>query len=106
MTLKWPFKDPDEKLDYSVDWSRFLGTDTITSVSWYIDDSDGTKTLAGIGTTVNGLTNFNQSKTDTVATIIFTNGTANTTYKVTCAVTYGSNSLVAERKILLPVKER
>jgi hypothetical protein len=38
MSYKWPDKDPDEMLDYSVDWSRFLGDDTISSVTWYIYD--------------------------------------------------------------------
>lgn len=106
MAFKWPFKDPDEELDYSVDWSRFLGEDTINSVTWYITDSDGTKTEVGLGETVNTLTLKNKSNTDTVATAIFTGGTANTSYKVTCSVNFGSSSLVAERKITLPVKER
>jgi len=26
MSFRWPSKDPDETLDYSVDWSRFLDT--------------------------------------------------------------------------------
>ena len=29
MSYKWPDKDKDEILDYSVDWSRFLGDDSI-----------------------------------------------------------------------------
>ena len=43
MSYKWPDKDKDEVLDYSIDWSRFLGDDTISGVTWFIDDSDGTK---------------------------------------------------------------
>jgi len=106
MSYKWPFKDPDEQLDYSVDWSRFLGTDTINSVQWYIEDSNGTKTAAGAGNTVNGLTIAGQTNTTTVASVILSNGTANTTYKIHCAITFGTDNLVSERKILLPVKER
>lgn len=106
MAYKWPFKDPDEQLNYSVDWSRFLGADTIQSVQWYINDSDGTKTAIDIAETVNTITLENKSNTDTVATAIFSGGTANTSYKVTCAITFGDSSLVAERKIILPVKER
>lgn len=105
MSLKWPFKDPDETLDYSVDWSRFLGDDTILSVQWYVDDSDGTKTAIDPGGTVNGLTLTNQSSTSTVAIAVWSNGTPNYTYKVTCAITYGS-SLTVERTIQLPVRER
>lgn len=106
MSFKWPFKDPDKSLYYSIDWSRFLGDDdTIASVQWYVDDSDGTKTSIMVGETVNGLTLAGQSTTDTVATVIWSGGTANTIYKITCAVSYG-DSLVVERTIQLPVRER
>ena len=36
MSFRWPNKDPDETLDYSVDWSRFLGSATIASVVWSV----------------------------------------------------------------------
>ena len=38
MSFRWPNKDPDETLDYSVDWSRFLDTGTISSCSWFVDN--------------------------------------------------------------------
>ena len=41
MALKWPDKDPDEQLDYSIDWSNALGTNTISSVTWKVRDADG-----------------------------------------------------------------
>ncbi len=103
--MKWPFKDPDETLDYSVDWSRFLNDEIINSVQWYVSDADGVKTAIAVTETVNGLTLGAQSNTNTVATVRWVAGTANTTYKVTCAITYNTN-LVAERVIQLPVKER
>ena len=65
MSFKWPNKDPDETLDYSMDWSRFLGYDhvnssgtTINSNKWFIDDAEGVKTelASGSDTTVNSLT--------------------------------------------------
>lgn len=34
MALKWPYKDPQEVLDYKVDWSKRLGTDTIVTSTW------------------------------------------------------------------------
>jgi hypothetical protein len=40
MALTWPNKDPDEVLDYTLDWSERLGTDTIASSSWP-DPPDG-----------------------------------------------------------------
>ena len=36
MSLVWPNKDPDELLDYSVDWTSALGTLTITNVAWSV----------------------------------------------------------------------
>ena len=103
--MKWPFKDPDEVLDYSVDWSRFLGDHTIVSVQWYVRDSDGTKTAIADSETVDGLTMGGPAFTDTVATVRWSAGTANKTYRVTCAITYNVD-LVAERAIHLPIKER
>lgn len=34
MTLSWSPKDPDEILDYDIDWSDRLGDDTISNSSW------------------------------------------------------------------------
>ncbi len=43
MALRWPDKDPDELLDYTVDWSRYLDTLTIASVEWrYVFTEDVT----------------------------------------------------------------
>lgn len=38
MTPRWPKKDPDELLDYSVDWSRRLDGDTILESVWDVPD--------------------------------------------------------------------
>tara|TARA_R110000737_G_scaffold352867_1_gene400737 strand:+ start:2164 stop:2475 length:312 start_codon:yes stop_codon:yes gene_type:complete len=103
--MKWPFKDPDEIQDYSVDWSRFLGTYVINSVNWYIRGADGVKTLIQVGETVDGLKLGGVTTTATVATARWSEGTANKTYRITCAVTYNT-TLVVERVIQLPVKER
>lgn len=106
MSLKWPPKDPDEKLGYSVDWSRFLGTDTISSVAWFINDADGIKTAVGAGNTVNGLTLVDQANTSSVSLAVLLGGTNNTSYLVTCQVTFGEDNLVSERKIKLPIREQ
>tara|TARA_R110000796_G_scaffold13733_3_gene44243 strand:+ start:1466 stop:1777 length:312 start_codon:yes stop_codon:yes gene_type:complete len=103
--MKWPFKDPDEVQDYTVDWSRFLGDYTIDSVAWYVRAADGTKTAITAGATVDGLTLSAVSTTTLVATARWSAGTANQTYRVTCAITYNT-LLVAERVIQLPIKER
>ena len=57
MALKWPDKDPDERLDYTVDWSRYLDTLTIASVQWTHIQTDGTESSAlTASSTVNGIT--------------------------------------------------
>lgn len=32
--ITFPFKDPDEVLDYVLDWSERLGADTISTSAW------------------------------------------------------------------------
>lgn len=39
--LKEFAKDPDSKLDYTLDWSKWLGSDTITVSAWILDPDDG-----------------------------------------------------------------
>lgn len=104
---KWPDKDPDEQLDYSIDWSRFLDDDTITSVIWYVEDSDGTKTQISTApsSTVNGLTYVSQTNSTTVTSVVLKAGTNNVRYKVTCNATT-ANAMVYERSVYLRVKEK
>jgi hypothetical protein len=105
MSFKWANKDPDEILDYSVDWSRFLGTATISSVAWYVDNSSGVKTAITAGSTVNGIQNVSQTNTNTVATINLGLGTLNEEYKFYCRITDSTGS-IAERVIKLHIKEQ
>ena len=105
MSFRWPNKDPDETLDYSVDWSRWLNGATISSVVWYVDDSTGTKTAITSGSTVNGIQNVSQTTSNGVATINLGLGTANTEYKFYCSMSDSSGN-VAERVIRLRVKEQ
>lgn len=105
MSFKWANKDPDEILDYSVDWSRFLGTATISSVAWYVDNASGVKTAITAGSTVNGIQNVSQTNTNTVATINLGLGTLNEEYKFYCRMTDSTGS-IAERVIKLRIKEQ
>lgn len=105
MSYKWPSKDPDEVLDYSIDWSRFLGTATISSVQWFIDDADGVKTAVSNSDVVNGLQRVGATNTSTTATIHLGLGTLNTSYKLHCRITDSTGS-VAERSIRIAIKER
>jgi hypothetical protein len=104
--MRWPNKDPDEQLDYSVDWSRFLGTGvSLAGVQWFVDNSSEVKTLLDDGEVVNGIQNVSKTETDTVATINIGLGTNNTEYKFYCRITDSSGSQ-AERVVKLRIKER
>tara|TARA_R100000353_G_scaffold164553_1_gene125368 strand:- start:635 stop:1045 length:411 start_codon:yes stop_codon:yes gene_type:complete len=135
MAFKFPDKDPDERLDYTVDWSRFLSTgesiDTSTSGTntsvWKIQKADGSfvefapdKSFEGDAVVNNtgsttGLTLLSSSFTGnggTRATIVLSKGIANTSYRLLCQIriTNGSDAeadrLVTNREINLRVRER
>jgi len=77
----WPSKDPDETVDFSMDWSRYLNDQaTIDNVIWFVDNASGVKTeLASVNDTVNGIQFVGKSNTNTVATINVALGTNNFT---------------------------
>ena len=107
MSFRWPNKDPDEQLDYSIDWSRFLGTATISSVVWSVNNSSGVKTTISGGSTVNGIQNVSQTQSsdNQTATINLGSGTNNTEYTFFCRITDNSGSQ-AERSVKLKVREK
>ena len=105
MSYKWPDKDKDEVLDYSVDWSRFLGDDTLSAVEWYINDEAGTKTPVNPIDIVNGIQYVSGTFTSTVSTIRLGLGTNNIKYTITCKITT-AEGLQYERSIFLRVKEK
>ena len=59
-------KDPDAVMDYEIDWSLWLGTDTIVASTWTIDD----------GITEHASTTFDTTST----TLWLSGGTVGTTY--------------------------
>ena len=68
MALKWPNKDPDEVLDYQIDWTARLATDTITASTWIVPAS---------------ITKDSDSFTGTATTIWLSAGTNGTSLKIT-----------------------
>jgi hypothetical protein len=104
MALRWPFKDPDDTLDYSIDWSRFLRGQLISSAQWFFYTSDGVKTLVGDGVSIDGLISGSQSNTNTVTTIVLAGGDRNKDYRVTCSINFG-DGLVAERTVRIRVRD-
>lgn len=116
MSFRWPVKDPDETLDYSVDWSRFLESAeaSISSVLWYVKTSEIGKTLLASGqdlttasssAVTDSIQNVSQSNTNTVATINIAGGILNREYTFMCNMTDSSGS-TAERSIKLTIREK
>jgi len=130
MSLRWPDKDPDELLDYTVDWSRYLDTLTIASVEWrYILPNDlgakskGDESVAlssssnldatdSVANPTNGLiVNSIPSVTTTTASIVLQGGIANKDYILICEITTSTSAktsaaIVTKRMINLRVRER
>jgi len=105
MSYKWPDKDKDEITDFSVDWSRFLGTDTLSAAVWFIKDADGVKTQVNDSSVVNGLQFVQGTLSGKVSTARFSLGTNNVRYTIVCQITTGAG-LQYERSIFLRVKEK
>jgi len=83
-------KDPDAVLDYVVDWSDWLGTDTISSSSW---------------TVPTGITKDSDTNTTTTATIWLSGGTEGAEYRVTNQIVT-TDGRTDERSIIIKVDER
>lgn len=101
MSYKWPNKDPQDTLDYTFDWSRLLGTTTITNVVWEINGT----VISGPGQTVDSLTSVNTTSSPTSTTILLSGGTVNVTYNISCRIT-SSSGLVIERSARVSIKEQ
>ena len=83
-------KDPNARLDYSIDWSAWLGTDTIATSAWTADT----------GLTLSGATNDTTS-----ATVWVEGGTAGEVYGVTNTITTAGGRR-DERTIKFKIKEQ
>jgi hypothetical protein len=114
MSFRWPVKDPDETLDYSMDWSRFLDTATISSVVWFVKtpeigktqiDAGETLTTASGSTVTDSIQNISQTNTDTVATINLGGGVLNREYSFICQIVDSTGS-TAERTVKLNIRQK
>lgn len=83
-------KDPNAVLDYPIDWSDWLDSDTISTSAWTVEP---------------GITEDSSSNTTTVATIWLSGGTAGETYSITnTIVTAGGRT--NDQTITIEVKNR
>jgi hypothetical protein len=91
--MKGFVKDPEATLDYTFDWSPWLGNDTITSSSWAINKSGLTIVPAS------------ESFDDTTTTLFLTGGAEGEDYKVTNTITTNA-SRTDERTVEINVRHR
>ena len=114
MSFRWPVKDPDETLDYSMDWSRFLDTATISSVTWFVKtpeigktqiDAGETLTTASGSTVTDSIQNISQTNTNTVATLNLGGGVLNREYTFICQIVDSTGS-TAERSIKVAIRQK
>lgn len=82
-------KDPQAVLDYTLDWSAWLGSDTISTAVWAADT---------------GLTVNSTSKTTTSATAWLAGGSDGTTYNVKNTITTAGGR-TDERTIAIEVRQ-
>jgi len=84
-------KDPNEVLDYQIDWEDWLNTDTILTSSWSISPT--------------GLTEDSDSNSDTTATIWVSGGTEGEIYTLTNQITTDGGR-TAERSIVIYLTDK
>jgi len=90
MTLYWPDKDPDEVLDYQLDWADRLDGDTIATVTWAVPSP---------------LIKGAESATSTVATVWLSGGTADTIYSIGCRITTAAGRTL-DQTVKIRVRQR
>jgi hypothetical protein len=110
MSLVWPNKDPDELLDYSIDWSDIAAGFDISTVVWSVRSNDNpaetvlaaghTLTTASSGSIVDSIQNIQQAISGKVAIIYIGGGVAGRDYTFICTITT-SISTTIQRAVIL-----
>jgi len=83
-------KDPQATLDYPCSWAPWLGTDTISSVTWTVPA---------------GITQTAATNTTTSATIWLSGGTVGTRYTIVCRITTAAGR-IDERSLIVRVPQK
>lgn len=79
MGIERRYKDPDEIVNFGIDWEDYLGTDTISGSSW---------------TVPSGITQVGSSFTTTQATIKLSGGTVGSIYRISNRITTSAGETV------------
>lgn len=88
--MKVFIKDPDAVLDYTIDWSDWLGTDTISTSTWTLDT---------------GITEDSSANTTTTTTIVVSGGSVKTSYKAVNHIVTAAG-LEDDRTIIIKIEEK
>jgi hypothetical protein len=83
-------KDPDSLLDYTIDWSSFLGTDTIASSEWLIDEE---------------ITKEVDYHTNTTTTLWCSGGNIGEEHSATCRITTAGGR-IEDQTIIFKIVEK
>lgn len=90
--LAWPKKNPEDILDYTVDWTTELTLleppDSIASVAWTIPTP---------------LTKGAETNSGTTTTVFISGGVANKNYEIGCRIVTAAGRRI-KRTIILPVR--
>ena len=89
-TAGWDPKDPDEILDYAIDWTGRLGSDTIATSSWTVPD---------------GITQVSASISGAICTIWLSGGTLDQSYSILNRITTDGGRTM-DRTVILPIRSK
>lgn len=114
MSLVWPNKDPEELLDYSIDWSSIIGDLTITNVVWSVRSTvyqtetvltaGQNLTAATNGVRIDSIQNIQQALTGNVAVIYVAGGYHGVDYTFLCTITTSANTII-QRAVILRIRD-
>lgn len=79
MSIERKYKDPDEVISFGVDWSEYLGAETVTSSNW---------------TVPSGVTKVGQTLVGKQANVTISGGTLGTVNRITNRVTTSAGETV------------
>ena len=110
MSLVWPNKDPDELLDYSIDWSDIVSGFSISTVVWSVRSNVNpaeTTLIAGHdlttatgGAIVDSIQNIQQALSGNIAIIYIGGGIDKRDYTFVCTITT-SIATTIQRAVIL-----